>query len=101
MSFWCIAATLEAAGYDVKPYYTTVPSFGVWGYALASLSPFDAPSNVRDGIDTKFINAEMMPSMFEFPKDTSRPDEPVEVNRLDNQALVRYYESEWRRFEQY
>ncbi len=41
-----------------------------------------------------------MPSMFEFPKDTSRPDEPVEVNRLDNQALVRYYESEWRRFEQ-
>ncbi|MBS1768608.1 MAG: polyamine aminopropyltransferase [Acidobacteria bacterium] len=100
MSFWCIAATLEAAGYDVKPYYTTVPSFGVWGYALASLSPFDAPSKVRDGIDTKFINAEMMPSMFEFPKDTSRPDEPVEVNRLDNQALVRYYESEWRRFEQ-
>jgi predicted membrane-bound spermidine synthase len=27
------------------------------------------------------------------------PDEEVEVNRLDNQALVRYYETEWRRFE--
>jgi predicted membrane-bound spermidine synthase len=30
----------------------------------------------------------------------TRPDEEIEVNRLDNQALVRYYESEWRRFEQ-
>jgi len=24
---------------------------------------------------------------------------PVEVNRLDNQVLVRYHESEWSRFE--
>ena len=23
----------------------------------------------------------------------------VEVNRLDNQSLVRYYEAEWRRYE--
>ena len=38
--------------------------------------------------------------MFEFPSDTSRPDEEIEVNRLDNQSLVRYYEAEWRRVEQ-
>jgi predicted membrane-bound spermidine synthase len=38
--------------------------------------------------------------MFEFPSDTSRPAEEIEINRLDNQALVRYYEAEWRRFEQ-
>jgi hypothetical protein len=24
---------------------------------------------------------------------------PVEVNRLDNQSLVRYYGAEWRRYE--
>jgi predicted membrane-bound spermidine synthase len=38
--------------------------------------------------------------MFDFPADTSRPDTDIEVNRLDNQALVRYYETEWRRVEQ-
>ena len=38
--------------------------------------------------------------MFEFPNDTSKPDEELEINRLDNQALVRYYETEWRRVEQ-
>ncbi len=38
--------------------------------------------------------------MFEFSADTNLPkDEEIEINRLDNQALVRYYESEWRRFE--
>jgi len=38
--------------------------------------------------------------MFDFSSDTSLPNEEIEVNRLDNQALVRYYEEEWRRFEQ-
>jgi len=37
--------------------------------------------------------------MFEFPTDMKMPDEEIEINRLDNQALVRYYETEWRRFE--
>jgi predicted membrane-bound spermidine synthase len=38
--------------------------------------------------------------MFEFSADTALPvNEEIEINRLDNQALVRYYESEWRRFE--
>ncbi len=37
-SFWCIIKTIEAAGFYVNPYQTTVPSFGVWGYALAKLT---------------------------------------------------------------
>jgi predicted membrane-bound spermidine synthase len=40
-----------------------------------------------------------MQSLFVFPADISRPNEEIEINRLDNQALVRYYEAEWRRFE--
>jgi predicted membrane-bound spermidine synthase len=37
--------------------------------------------------------------MFDFPTDMTLPTEEIEINRLDNQALVRYYETEWRRFE--
>jgi spermidine synthase len=33
--------------------------------------------------------------MFLFPKDMDRV--PAEVNRLNNQILVRYFEREWRR----
>lgn len=98
-SYWSIIKTLEAAGFIVKPYQTTVPSFGVWGYALAKLQPFETPSKPPANIDLKFLNDNSFASMFEFPTDTSLPSEEIEINRLDNQALVRYYEAEWRRFE--
>ncbi len=98
-SYWCIIKTLEAAGFTVKPYQTTVPSFGIWGYALAKLQPFDAPAKLPENIELKFLNDKSLASMFEFSADISLPDEAIEINRLDNQALVRYYESEWRRFE--
>jgi len=98
-SYWCIIKTLEAAGFSVKPFQTTVPSFGVWGYALAKVEPFEAPTKISGNADLKFLNNETLASMFEFSSDTSLPDEEIEINRLDNQALVRYYEAEWRRFE--
>lgn len=97
-SYWCIIKTLEAVGFTVKPYQTTVPSFGVWGYALAKLQPFEQPKTVPENIELKFLNNESIPLLFAFTADTSRVDD-VEINRLDNQALVRYYEAEWRRFE--
>ena len=99
-SFWCIVKTLESVGFSVRPYQTTVPSFGIWGYALAKLEPFDQPSKPPPGLELHFLNNNSFASMFEFSNDTSRPDTDIEVNRLDNQALVRYYETEWRRFEQ-
>lgn len=99
MSFWSIIATLEATGFNVKPFQTTVPSFGVWGYALAKLEPFETPAKPAESIDLKFLNDDSFASMFDFSADMTKPDIEIEVNRLDNQALVRYYEAEWRRFE--
>ncbi len=99
-SYWCIIKTLEASGFYVKPYQTTVPSFGIWGYALAKLQPFETPKNLSENIDLKFLNDQTLRSLFVFTADTKLPkDEEIEINRLDNQSLVRYYEAEWRRFE--
>ncbi len=99
-SYWCIIKTLEASGFTVKPFQTTVPSFGIWGYALAKIGDFETPQKVPENINLKFLNNQTIASMFEFSSDTSLPkDVEIEINRLDNQALVRYYESEWRRFE--
>ena len=94
-SYWCILRTMEAAGLFVRPYHTPVPSFGVWGYALARRAPFEPPG--ADPPAARFLNADAMRAMFVIPADLGPV--PVEVNRLDNQALVRYYESEWRRYE--
>ena len=69
-------------------------------FALARLQPFETPTRPRADIDLRFLNDQTFASMFEFPSDTSKPVEELEINRLDNQALVRYYETEWRRVEQ-
>jgi spermidine synthase len=95
-SYWCIVRTLEAAGFQVRPYYTAVPSFGVWGFALARREPFDIPAHAP-AVALKFLDDTSLPSMFMLSADLGPV--PVEVNRLDNQSLVRYYEAEWRRYE--
>jgi spermidine synthase len=95
-SYWCIMRTLEAAGYHVRPYYTAVPSFGVWGFALARRAPFDVPAHAPQ-VALKFLDDASLPAMFMLSADLGPV--PVEVNRLDNQSLVRYYEAEWRRYE--
>ena len=93
-SYWCIVRTMEAAGLHVRPYHATVPSFGVWGFALASQRPFDAPARLR--VSARFLDDATLAGMFVFARDLAPV--PVEVNRLDNQSLVRYYEEEWRRW---
>jgi spermidine synthase len=94
-SYWCILRTLEATGFTVKPYYTAVPSFGVWGFVLARMGPFDPPSQAPAGL--RFLDDQAMRAMFMFSADLGPV--PVEINRLDNQVLVRYYEAEWKRYE--
>jgi len=94
-SYWCIIRTLETAGFVVKPYYTAVPSFGLWGFALARSGPFEVPTTPPAGL--RFLDQQTLAAMFQLSKDIEAV--PVEINRLDNQALVRYYEGEWKRFE--
>ena len=93
-SFWCIAATMEASGLKVRPYHLAVPSFGVWGFALASKHEFEVPTRVLPGL--RHLSDEATSAMFAFPKDMDRV--PTEVNRLDNQVLVHLYAREWRRW---
>jgi spermidine synthase len=95
-SYWCIVRTLEAAGFQVRPYYTAVPSFGVWGFALARRAPFEVPAHAPT-VGLKFLDDASLPAMFMLSADLGPV--PVEVNRLDNQSLVRYYEAEWRQYE--
>jgi spermidine synthase len=94
-SFWCIIKTLETAGFVVRPYHAAVPSFGVWGFALARQGPFDVPRSVPASL--RFLNERALAAMFTLPADLGPV--PVEVNRLENQVLVRYHEAEWKRWD--
>jgi spermidine synthase len=92
-SFWCIAATLESVGFQVNAYHTYVPSFGDWGFVIASQRPYQPPESYPDHL--KYLTPEIAKGMFHFPEDM-QPVDGLEVNRLSNQILTRYFEEEWR-----
>jgi spermidine synthase len=91
-SFWCVVTTLESAGFVATPYHALVPSFGEWGFVLAGRRPYAPPAAYP--ADTRFLTPAVTPALFEFPRDMARVD--AEVNQLNNQVLVRYFEREWR-----
>ena len=91
-SYWCIMRTLEHAGFSVRPYHALVPSFGEWGFALAALQAFEPPTAVLPGL--RFLDGPTLGSLFVLGPDLAPLD--AEVNRLNNQVLVRYYEDEWK-----
>lgn len=94
-SYWCVINTMESAGFQVRPYHATVPTFGVWGFALASLAPTELRPTLSSDLEgqLRFLNREQLQEMFVLPGDISRVD--TKVNLLNDQVLVRYYDQEW------
>jgi spermidine synthase len=90
-SYWTVASTIESVGLTATPYHANVPSFGEWGYLLASRRPWHMPTALPEGL--RFLTPQTLPLLFDFPKDMARV--PAEVNRLSNQVLVTTYEQEW------
>ncbi|MES2973046.1 MAG: polyamine aminopropyltransferase [Pseudomonadota bacterium] len=90
-SFWTVVATMESVGLRTAPYHAHVPSFGEWGFVIASRRPWRQPEALPAGL--KFLNLPSLPQLFEFPQDMARV--PAGVNRLSNQVLVNTYEQEW------
>lgn len=90
-SFWTVAQTIESVGLTATPYHAHVPSFGEWGYIIASHRPWHPPAALPAGLH--FLDLPGLPMLFDFPLDMARV--PTEVNRLSNQVLVTTYEEEW------
>ncbi len=95
-SFWTVVQTIESVGLSATPYHAHVPSFGEWGYVLASRRPWRLPTALPAGL--RFVDLPSLPLLFDFPPDMARV--PAEVNRLSNQVLVHTYEQEWGRVHQ-
>lgn len=98
-SYWCILKTLEESGFAVQAYHAPVPTFGIWGFALATLTPRGEELRLSPEVSPslRYLNQRVLSHMFVLPNDLHRVD--AEVNRLNDQALVRYYNQEWGRWQ--
>jgi spermidine synthase len=90
-SFWCVNNTLNSSGFKTLPYHAFVPSFGDWGYVLAG---FEQPRrNLPIILNLKFLSLSGFQAMCVFPNDIAF--RKTDINRLNNQKLVKYFEEEW------
>jgi spermidine synthase len=92
-AYWTIDATLREVGLHTWPYHAYVPSFGEWGFILASPRDGYAPPQ-RYALPMRYLNADTTREMFSFPPDMQRQALPP--NRLNTQSLVREFEHDWR-----
>jgi spermidine synthase len=93
-AFWCIEQTMSQVGFYTIPYHTYIPSFGEWGFVLASKLKLPI-----DGIKPKglrFIDTKIFERMKIFDKDISKPK--VQSNKLSSHKLIYYYDNGWKKW---
>ena len=89
---WTIVTTIEANDFEVLPLKTHVPSFGEWGFVLATqVRP--PQISMPEGIELQYLTEDVLESATKFDPDTDRV--PAQVNTLNTPILPRIYEQGW------
>ncbi len=101
-AFWTIVSTLEAARFGLEererfetlPYHALVPSFGTWGFVLAT--PRALPDSFEIHQPARFLTDEVFRSALVFPSDMERL--PMPVSELDDPVVVDRYRRGYHRY---
>jgi spermidine synthase len=105
-AFWCVVETWKQTRigpeqdgrFAVYPYHAYVPSFGDWGFVMASRRNLDPKRmTLERGVRLQFLTDELLPTLFVFGKDTLAKA-AIQPNRLDDEVITTYYRRGWRRF---
>jgi len=94
-TYWTVARTMEEVFPQVVNYQVSVPSFGIWGFNLASLSPEAGlgplPENLR------YVSAEVFDAARAFSPDLL-PTRQLDVNSVFNPTIFEEYARDLGRF---
>ncbi|WP_434742354.1 polyamine aminopropyltransferase [Micromonospora sp. SH-82] len=94
-SYWSIEASLKEAGLVSVPFHVDVPSFGNWGFHLATAGADPPRLGLPDDVPgLRFLDEATLRAAQTFPADRSRVDVPP--NTLLNPRLLEYARTEWR-----
>jgi spermidine synthase len=88
-----VDTTLRFVGLETVNYHNYVPSFGEWGYIMATTQK-DRPWFAAFPEGLKYLNRATLQQMLTFPEDM-KARQPLLPNKLNNQVLVNYFEEEW------
>jgi len=105
-AFWCIYNTIsaienplyeselasETTCLETEAYGCYVPSFGSWGFVMASNAPIKW-DQISIKVASKFVNTEFIKVMNVFSPDIQHVD--TEINTIDTHVVKSYYEEGW------
>lgn len=93
-AYWCVNESLKAAGFKYTyPYHIYVPSFGDWGFVLASNIKYDT-DDINITVDTRFIDKDTAFGAFKLERDILRDN--IEYSTMDSPKILDYYLAGWR-----
>jgi spermidine synthase len=91
-AFWCIVKTIEATGLETAPYHLYIPSFGEWGFTMASHRKIAMPKGGFPA-NTRYLTPLTAEKMTIFAPDISRVE--TSINTILDHPLLHYYEEGW------
>ncbi|WP_202081151.1 polyamine aminopropyltransferase [Caldalkalibacillus salinus] len=102
--YWTISKTIESTGLYVENFHVDIPSFGNWGFVMASREPINV-NQLKVEVDTKFLSHDVLPALMQFGKDegpnvVDKDGQRVELkpNTLIDPHLIEKYERAWRHY---
>lgn len=98
-AFISVAKTLALAGFDVKQYHHNVPSFGEWGWSIATLNGKDAQHRLAEldvlPIKDDWLTLGLVNGAFEFPANFYLDAANIKPNELGSLQLYHYHLQAW------
>ncbi|MCS6177605.1 polyamine aminopropyltransferase [Shewanella baltica] len=98
-AFISVAKTLALAGFDVKQYHHNVPSFGEWGWSIATAGGLDAQHRLAKltelPIKDDWLTLGLVDGAFEFPANFYKDAAKIKPNELGSLQLYHYHLQDW------
>lgn len=99
-AFLSVAKTVKAAQWkNVEQYHFNVPSFGQWGWTIATLSGQSARTRLANIDQLKpfetWLTPQLIQASFEFSQGFYQKMDEIEVNELGSFILYRYHQQAW------
>ncbi|WP_233520625.1 polyamine aminopropyltransferase [Flocculibacter collagenilyticus] len=99
-AFISIAKTVKQAGFKhVEQYQQNIPSFGQWGWTIATRAGQPASKRIEQvsemPINNNWLNQTYLKAAFAFPNNFFDNNSVIEVNRLGSGVLYDYYRQAW------
>lgn len=99
-AFMSIAKTIKSATFkDVEQYNFNVPSFGQWGWTIATKSGLSARQRLIQQSNMQpfetWLTPQLIQASFEFSQGFYQQMDEIKVNELGSFTLYRYHQQAW------